>query len=183
MQRTLNEHQGKFSFSSFVPCFTLKLVLCFSWKLHVFLSLLHLSTSSYKRERGLMSFKNNLQTHITPNFTQMHIFQLVLFPICICIILNHLSPKICTFKGNWDEICEIMEFISNVCIGPMNKFLHFAEFRSMATICVCVGVSRYKLLSLPTTWVVRSTPPSNGKGSDIFYSPWTQTWGRLWWSS
>ena len=86
--------RGKFSFSSFVPCFTLKLVLCFSWKLHVFLSLLHLSTSSYKRERGLMSFKNNLQTHITPNFTQMHIFQLVLFPICICIILNHLSPKI-----------------------------------------------------------------------------------------
>ena len=83
-----------FSFSSFVPCFTLKLVLCFSWKLHVFLSLLHLSTSSYKRERGLMNFKNNLQTHITPNFTQMHIFQFVLFPICICIILNHLSPKI-----------------------------------------------------------------------------------------
>ena len=88
-----------FSFSSFVPCFTLKLVLCFSWKLHVFLSLLHLSTSSYKRERGLMNFKNNLQTHITPNFTQMHIFQFVLFPICICIILNHLSPKIMYIQG------------------------------------------------------------------------------------
>ena len=37
--------------------------------------------------------------HITLNFTQMHIFQFVLFPICICIIFNHLSPKIMYIQG------------------------------------------------------------------------------------
>ena len=94
MQRTLNEHQSEIFFFLFCPLFHslvcpmfFLITPCFPQ----FFALVHLFLQKRKRVNEL---QNNLQTHITPNFTQMHIFQFVLFPICICIILNHLSPKI-----------------------------------------------------------------------------------------
>ena len=73
-----------FPFCSFVPCLACPM---FS------LALFHLSTSSYKRERGLMNFKNPFHTHITPNFTKIFIFQFLLLHMCIHIFLNYLPPK------------------------------------------------------------------------------------------
>ena len=79
-----------FPFCSFVPCLACPM---FS------LTLFHLSTSSYKRERGLMNFKNYFHTNITPNFTKIYIFQFLLFPMCIYVFLNYLSPKIMYIQG------------------------------------------------------------------------------------
>ena len=74
-----------FPFCCFVPCLAYPM---FS------LALFHLSTSSYKRERGLINFKNPFHTHITPNFTKIFIFQFLLLHMCIHIFLNYLPPKI-----------------------------------------------------------------------------------------
>ena len=59
-------------------------------------SLVHLFLQKRKRVDEL---QNHFYTNITPNFTQMPIFQCLLFPMCNYIYLNYLPPKIMYIQG------------------------------------------------------------------------------------
>ena len=87
-----------------------------------------------KREGGLMSLKNNLQIYTTLNFRQIHIFQFVLIPICICIILNHLSPKIMYIqrKLRWN-----MWNYGVYHFPKLKSLLVLKQFRTFYTLTTC----------------------------------------------